>query len=112
MGEQGEEDSQRELKHLRNRGDAIFRECHAQILFDGVDEHLMGAKHWPSTLQHRQQQLQGDNLGPQLMGPAEERNCLGVSCNASSLNINKSSRTLKMYNSMLFRNSCVLMSYF
>lgn len=80
---QGEEDSQWQLEDLRNRGDAIFRQCHAQILFDGVDEHLMSTKHRPSTLQHRQQQLQRDDLGPQLVGPAEERNCMSISYNAS-----------------------------
>lgn len=78
VGEQGEEDSQRELKDLRHRGDAIFGQRHAQILFDGVDKHLVCAEHRPGALQHRQQQLQGDNLGPQLMGPAEERDCMGI----------------------------------
>lgn len=79
VGEQGEEDSQWELKDLGHRGDAILGQSHAQILFDGVDEHLVSAKHRPGALQHRQQQLQGDNLGPQLVGPAEERKCMGIS---------------------------------
>lgn len=39
----------------------------------------MSAKHWPGTLQHREQQLQGDNLGPQLMGSAQERNRMSIS---------------------------------
>lgn len=39
----------------------------------------MGAKHWPGALQHREQQLQGDNLGPQLMGSAQERNRIIIS---------------------------------
>lgn len=79
VGQQGEEDGQWELKDLRHRGDAVFGQRHAQILFDGVDEHLMGAKHWPGALQHREQQLQGDNLGPQLMGSAQERNRIIIS---------------------------------
>lgn len=74
MGQQGEEDGQRELKDLRHGGDAIFGQRHAQILFDGVDKHLMGAKHRPGALQHGEQQLQGDDLGPQLVRSAKRRN--------------------------------------
>lgn len=76
VGEQSEEDGERELKDLRHRGDAVFRQRHAQILFDGIDKHLMGAKHGSGALQHREQQLKRDNLGPQLMGPEEERHCV------------------------------------
>lgn len=75
VGEQCEEDSQRKLKDLRHRRDAIFGQRHTQILFDGVDKHLVSAKHWAGALQHGEQQLQGDNLGAQLVGPAEERDC-------------------------------------
>lgn len=86
VGQQGEKDGQRELKDLRHGGDAVFGQRHAQILFDGVDKHLMGAKHWPGALQHRQQQLQGDNLGPQLMRPAKRRKRGSVSTGACRSN--------------------------
>lgn len=62
VGQQGEEDGQRELKDLRHRGDTIFGQCHTQILFDGIDEHLVSAKHRPGALQYREQQLQRDDL--------------------------------------------------
>lgn len=71
VGKQGEEDGQWEFEDLRYRGDAIFGQCHTQILLDGIHKHLVGAKHWPGALQHGEQQLQGDNLGPQLMRPAD-----------------------------------------
>lgn len=70
VGQQGEKDGQRELKHLGHGGDAVFGQSHAQVLLDGVDEHLVGAEHGPGALQHREQQLQGDDLGAQLVGSA------------------------------------------
>lgn len=73
VGQQGEEDGQRELKHLGHGGDAVFGQCHAQVLLDGVDEHLVGAEHGPGALQHREQQLQRDDLGAQLVGSAGEK---------------------------------------
>lgn len=78
MGKQGEEDGEREFKDLRHGGDAVFRQRHAEVLFDGVDEHLVSAEHGSGSLQHRQQQLEGDYLGPQLVGPEEEKNSTGI----------------------------------
>lgn len=69
VGEQGKEDGKRQFKYFRHRGDTVFRERHTQVLFDGVHKHLMGSKHRSSTLQHWEQQLQGNNLRAQLMGP-------------------------------------------
>lgn len=99
VGQQGEEDGQRELEDLRYGGDAIFGQRHAEILFDGVDKHLMGAKHWPGALQHREQQLQGDNLGPQLVRSAKRRNCGSVSTKRMSFSVKmkKERSTIKRF---------------
>lgn len=72
MGEQGKEDGKRQFKYFRHRGDPVFRERHTQVLFDGVHKHLMGSKQRSSTLQHWEQQLQGNHLWAQLMGPERE----------------------------------------
>lgn len=64
VGEQGEEDGERQFEDLGHRGDAVFRQRHAQVLFDSVDEHLVGAEHRPGALQHGEQQLQGNYLRP------------------------------------------------
>lgn len=68
VGQEGEEDGQRQLEHLRDGGDAVFRQRYAQVLLDGVDEHLVGFEDGPSVLQDGQEKLQREDLGPQLMG--------------------------------------------
>lgn len=73
VGQQGEEDGERQLKDFWHRRDAVFGQRHAQILLDGVDEHLMGPKHGAGALQHGQQQLQGHDLRAQLVGPETHR---------------------------------------
>lgn len=69
MGQQGEEDRQRQLEDLRHRGNTVFGQRHAQVLLDGIGKHFVSAEDWAGTLQQGKQQLQGDNLGAQLMGP-------------------------------------------
>lgn len=69
VGEEGEEDGQREREDLGDRGDAVLGQRHTQVLLDGVDEHLVGLEDGPSVLQDGQQQLEGQHLGAQLMGP-------------------------------------------
>ena len=39
--QEGEEKGERKLENLGNSGNAIFRECHAKILLDGADEHVV-----------------------------------------------------------------------
>lgn len=73
VGEQDKEDGKRQLEHFRHRGDPVFGERHTQVLFDGVHKHLMGSEHRSSSLQHWQQQLQGNHLRAQLMGPESEK---------------------------------------
>lgn len=72
VGEQREEDGQRELEDLRHGGDSVLGQRHAQVLLDGVHEHLVSPEHRAGALKHGEQQLQGHDLGPQLMGPEEE----------------------------------------
>lgn len=79
VGQQGQEDGQRELKNLRHRGNAIFGQRHAEILLDGVGKHIMSTEHWAGTLQQRKQQLKGNNLRPQLMGPEMEKKSVSIS---------------------------------
>lgn len=67
VGEQSEENGQREFEDLRHRGDSILRQGHTQILLYGVDEHLIGLEDGPSILQNGQQQLEGQDLRSQLM---------------------------------------------
>lgn len=77
VGQQGEEDGQRELKDFGDGGDAVFGQCHTQVLLNGVDEHLVGLEDGPCVLQDGQQQLQREHLGAQLMGPGDKRTALG-----------------------------------
>ena len=67
VGQQGEEDGQAELEHLRHRGRPVLGERHAQVLLDGRDEHVVGGEHVTGRLQDRQQQLQRQHLGAQLV---------------------------------------------
>lgn len=69
MGEQSEENGEWEFEDLRHRGDSIFGQGHTEVLFDGVDEHLIRLEDGPSVLQDGEEQLQGQDLGAQLMGP-------------------------------------------
>ena len=69
VGQQREEDGQRQLEDLGHRGDAVLGQRHAQVLLDGVDEHLVGLEDGAGVLQDGQQQLQGQHLGAQLVGP-------------------------------------------
>lgn len=69
VGEQGEEDGQGELEDLGHGGDSVLGERHAQVLFDGVDKHLVRAEDGARTLQDGEQQLQRHHLRAQLMRP-------------------------------------------
>ena len=60
--QQGEEDGQRQLEDFGYGGDAVLGQCHAQVLLDGVDEHLVGLEDRPGVLQDGEQQLQGEHL--------------------------------------------------
>lgn len=68
VGQEGEKDGQRQLEHFGDGGDAVFRQCYAQVLLDGVDEHLVSFEDGPSVLQDGQEELQREDLGPQLVG--------------------------------------------
>lgn len=70
VGQKGEEDGQRQLEHFGDGGDTVFRQRYAQVLLDGVDEHLIGFEDGPSVLQDGQEELQREDLGPQLVGSA------------------------------------------
>lgn len=72
VGEQSEENGEWEFEDLRHRGDSIFGQGHTQVLLDGIDEHLIGLEDGPGILQDGQEQLEGQDLGSQLVGP--ERN--------------------------------------
>ena len=72
VGEEGEEDGERELEDLGDRGAAVLRQRHTQVLLDGVDEHLVGLEDGPSILQYGQEQLEGQHLGAQLVGPGRK----------------------------------------
>lgn len=62
VGQKCEENGQGEFEDLRHRRDAVFGQRNAQVLLDGVDEHLVGLEDGPSVLQDGQQQLQGQDL--------------------------------------------------
>lgn len=70
--EQSQEDGERELEDLRHGGDAVLAESHAQVLLDGGDEHDVTAEHGASRLQDGQEQVQRENLWPQLMWPVQD----------------------------------------
>ena len=72
VGEQGEENGEREFEDLRHGGDAVLGQGHAQVLLDGVDEHLVGLEDGPGVLQDGQEQLEGQDLRSQLVGPEAE----------------------------------------
>lgn len=69
VGEQSEEDGEREFEDLRHGGDAVLGQGHTQVLLDGVDEHLVSLEDGPSVLQDGEEQLEGQDLRSQLMGP-------------------------------------------
>lgn len=71
VGEEGEEDGEREREDLGDRGDAVLGQRHTQVLLDGVDEHLVGLEDGPRVLQDGQQQLEGQHLGAQLVRSTE-----------------------------------------
>ena len=71
VGQESEEDGQRQLKDLWHRADPILGQGYTQVLFDGIDEHVVGAEHWPCILQDWEQQLQRQDLGTQLVWPVE-----------------------------------------
>ena len=64
-----EKNSERELKDIRHWGDAVLGQRHAEVLLDRGDEHLMSPEDRAGVLQHGQEELQGDHLGTQLVGP-------------------------------------------
>lgn len=66
---ESEENGKRQFEDLRHRGDPILGQSHTQVLLDGVYEHLVGLKDGPGVLQDGQQQLEGQDLRPQLVGP-------------------------------------------
>ena len=63
--------SERELKDIRHWRDAVLGQRHTEVLLDCVDEHLVSPEDWAGVLQHGQEELQGDHLGAQLVGPGE-----------------------------------------
>lgn len=73
MREQSEENGERELEDLRHGGDAILGQGHTQVLLDGVYEHLVGLEDGSGVLQDGEQQLEGQDLRSQLVGPETER---------------------------------------
>ena len=70
VGQQSEENGQWQLKHLRNRRHTILGQGHTQVLFDGIDEHVICSEHLASVLQNGQKQLKWQDLWPQFMRPA------------------------------------------
>lgn len=72
VGKEREEDGERELKDLRHRGDSVLGQGHTQVLLDGVNEHFIGLENGPGILQDGQQQLEGQDLRSQLVGPEAE----------------------------------------
>lgn len=73
VGEQSKEDGEGELKDFRHRGHAVLRQRHAQILLNGIYEHLVGLEDGPGVLKDGQQQLERQHLRSQLMGPGSVR---------------------------------------
>lgn len=71
VGEQSEENGEWEFEDLRHRGHSIFGQGHTQVLFDGIDEHLISLEDGPGVLQDGQEQLEGQDLRSQLMRPEE-----------------------------------------
>lgn len=67
--EEGEEDGQRQLKDLRHRTDPVLGQGHAEVLLDGVDEHVVGAKDWARVLQDGEKQLQGQDFAAEFVRP-------------------------------------------
>ena len=63
--------SERELKDIRHWRDAVLGQRHTEVLLDCVDEHLVSPEDRAGVLQHGQEELQGDHLGAQLVGPGE-----------------------------------------
>ena len=55
VSQQCEKYGQGQLKHLRHWRHPILRQGHTQILFDGIDEHVIGLKNGASILQDGQQ---------------------------------------------------------
>lgn len=54
VGQECEEDGQREFEDLGDGGDAVFGQRHAKVLLDGVDEHLVGLEDGAGVLQDGQ----------------------------------------------------------
>ena len=71
--EESEEYCEGEFEDLRYGGDAVLGQRHAQILLDGIDEHLVGFEDRSGILQDREQQLQRQDLGSQLMGSRKKQ---------------------------------------
>ena len=57
VGQECEEDGEGEFKHLRHRTDPVLGQRHTQVLFDGVNKHLVRLEDGAGILQDRQQQL-------------------------------------------------------
>lgn len=57
MRQEGKENGQREFKHLWYSTNAILGEGHAQVLLDGIDEHLISSEDWPSVLEDGEEKL-------------------------------------------------------
>lgn len=74
VGQQREEDGEGELEDLRHGGDPIFWQGHTKVLLNGIDEHLVCLEDGPGVLQDGEEQLEGQDLGAQLMGPEQVRN--------------------------------------
>lgn len=71
VGQQREKDGKGELEDLRHGRDPVLGQGHAKVLLDGVDEHLVGLEDGPGVLKDGQEQLEGQDLGAQLVGPEE-----------------------------------------
>ena len=52
VSEECDEDSEGQFKHFVFRTRSVLTQSHAQVLFDGVDEQLIGAEHGARVLQY------------------------------------------------------------
>ena len=67
--EQRKEDCEGALEDLWHGRDAVLGEGDAQVLLDGGDEHLVGPENSAGVLEHREEELEGEDLGSELVGP-------------------------------------------
>lgn len=65
--QQRQKNGQRQFEHLRNGTDAVLRQCDAQILLDGRDEHVVGTKYGTGVLEDGEEELEGEDLGAEFV---------------------------------------------